>query len=219
MIAMGFCFLPLDVLLAHFLMADRLPGEWRRLIHRAEFFGHTYGVAGIAITVYFVDWARRRRIPRVLACAYGAGLACGIVKLVVQRVRPCEFDFQAGVASTFRGLSVLCAGSLKELLSSAYQSLPSAHTATATALALALGRLYPHARGWFITIAVIVAIGRVDGGAHFASDVWWGAAVGYATAWLLLDSSSWGRWFDRLESQRPSISYNEIPRFQGMKSS
>jgi membrane-associated phospholipid phosphatase len=47
--------------------------------------------------------------------------------------------------------------------------------------------MYPHARRWFFALAILVAANRVEGGAHFASDVCWGAAVGYVLYALALD--------------------------------
>ena len=201
LILAGFLMLPLDVRLSAFCDADGLPGELSRMLHRAEFFGHAYGVLGIAVTVYMVDVAQRRKLGRLLACSLGAGLAVDIIKGLVHRTRPHNFDFELGVAESFRGLSFLNAENWGDLLSSANHSLPSAHTAAAVGLAIALGWMYPHARRWFIMVACMVGASRVDGSAHFASDVFWGAAVGHLVAVTCLGHGRIANWFDAWESK------------------
>jgi undecaprenyl-diphosphatase len=62
----------------------------------------------------------------------------------------------------------------------ATHSFPSGHTATAAAVALVSGR----GRGWLMTAAVLTGTARVLRGAHWASDVVVGAAIGAGTGRL-----------------------------------
>jgi membrane-associated phospholipid phosphatase len=83
-------------------------------------------------------------------------------------------------------------------LGSPNQSFPSAHTATAMGLAIALMVVYPRARWLFCLAPVLVAYQRMDSGAHFLSDVLCGAAVGCIVAAITLRA----RWLDRDYSER-----------------
>ena len=179
-------------------MSDPFPGEIRSLIHKTEFFGHGYGILGIAFTIYLLCETRRRQLPRLLCTALVAGLACDLVKVLFHRVRPVDFSFIEG-ESTFLGLSFLHSSSLSEVFDSSYHSFPSAHTATSVAFAFALGAMFPKAAKWFLTLSVAVAVSRFDGGAHYVSDTCIGGLIGYATACLMLGNTAWSRKFTAFE--------------------
>ncbi|MCA9211706.1 MAG: phosphatase PAP2 family protein [Planctomycetales bacterium] len=182
LVVAGLVSLSFDMPLARACATEEAPRELQAILDRVEVFGHAYGVAVTALTIWFVAPAKRVWLPRFLAASYGAGLMADIGKLTVWRYRPCSYDLSGSVADSFVGSIFTTSGQhLAELVQSSHHSLPSAHTATAVAAAMILGRIYPHARGWFVTLAVLVAANRIEGCAHFASDVCWGAAVGYAT--------------------------------------
>jgi membrane-associated phospholipid phosphatase len=89
-----------------------------------------------------------------------------------------------------------------------FASLPSGHSTTAFAGAVALGALFPRARVALWTYAVIIALSRVVLTAHFPSDVLAGAVVGGCGALLVR------RWFAtrRLAfSLRPDGSIRAMP--------
>jgi undecaprenyl-diphosphatase len=65
-------------------------------------------------------------------------------------------------------------------------SFPSGHTATATAGAIVLSVLEPRLAPLAVVLAAAVAYSRVYVGVHFPLDLLGGAAVGAATALLLL---------------------------------
>ena len=117
------------------------------------------------------------------------------MKLLLARTRPHSFDFHGGVLKTFGDwLPMTAAGSVG-------QSFPSGHTTTAVALAAALVWLYP--RGWWLfpAMAVLVGCHRIQTGAHFTSDVLWGAALGSLIAMLFLKVGLLPQWLDRLEKK------------------
>ncbi len=66
-----------------------------------------------------------------------------------------------------------------------YASLPSGHATDAFAAAMAIGALWPKARPWMWTYAIIIAASRVVLTAHFPSDVLAGAAIGVAGVLLV----------------------------------
>jgi membrane-associated phospholipid phosphatase len=207
--------LPIDVPLSGYLMDGFLPGELRNVFKRAEAFGHAYGLLGIAVTIFFLDGRWKRRVPRLIFHGLAAGLLADVVKLMVWRTRPRFFDPLS--SSSFTGTIFTAKGTdWLQLLDSTQHSFPSAHTAVAVACALTLGRFYPAARGWFVCLAALCAMNRVDGGSHFASDVCWGAALGVAATQYCWQSGRVGRLLDRWErvEDRFSVGENSPPQRQ-----
>jgi len=187
--------LSVDIPLARWCTAGNCPSLLQYLFQVAEPFGHGMGVLLIALTLHQLDPGRRWALPRVLTSSLVAGLAADVLKLLVARTRPYHFSFQGDVWSTFGGwLPLTGAGS-------AGQSFPSAHTATAVGLALALRWLYPNGRWLFPTLAVLVGCQRIESGAHYLSDVLCGAAVGCLVATVCLRPGAVSRLFDALEAR------------------
>ncbi len=122
-------------------------GQGPRYLHDlaaiSELFGRSECVLLVAILIWRLDRGRLWAIPGLAATALLSGLAADGVKMVIARARPHHFDFLGSVWSSFGPWLPL--GSL----GSPNQSFPSAHTATAMGLAIALMVLYPAARGLF----------------------------------------------------------------------
>ena len=165
----------LDISVAKLCWEDEYPREIADVLSNAEPFGHGIGVAFVVITIAVLDPARRRWAPGV--CAAGAiagGLSANIVKLLIGRTRPRNFDLATiDVWQTFQGWFPLGSGG------SALQSFPSAHTATAVGFAVALSAVYPRGRWWFYSLAILVGLHRVEVSAHYPSDVCIGALLGW----------------------------------------
>jgi len=187
--------LPLDFAVGHWAVSGGCPGFFRELLEAAEPFGNGNGILYIALAVLALDWARRRTVPRILATALGAGLAADVVKLMIERTRPCAFAFEATIWDSFVSLVPLISAG------SGGQSFPSAHTATAMGLAAALAWRYPRARAFFYFMAVLVAVQRVTSGAHFLSDAFCGAAVAFVVATFTLHRGQLAARFDRFEAE------------------
>ncbi|WP_258056087.1 phosphatase PAP2 family protein [Streptomyces sp. Ru62] len=64
-------------------------------------------------------------------------------------------------------------------------SFPSGHTAAAVAFTAAVVPSWPLAGALCAVPAALVAVERVQSGAHYPSDVAAGAAVGLVSAWLV----------------------------------
>lgn len=184
----------IDCPLSSWCLADGCPGELARWLKVTEAFGNGVGVVLILLAVHQLDPGRRPMLPRLAAMSLGAGLAANGIKMLIARTRPREFSFDGGVAESFgRWLPMLSEGS-------AGQSFPSAHTATAVGLAIALGWLYPRGRGLFAALALLVALQRIESGYHFASDTIAGAAVGVFIAVACLKNGRLSYGFDRIEN-------------------
>jgi membrane-associated phospholipid phosphatase len=197
----------IDVPVARFCAADRVPGELQRLLTWSEVVAHGLGVAVLAMTVYVLDPVRRKLIPRLLASAFGAGLFAYILKLSLARFRPHHFQLDSvGVFDSFDSfagwLPVLFPIEGHRWMEAAVMSFPSGHSAVAVGFGLGLGRIYPRGRALFVALAVLAAAQRIETGAHFVSDTLAGAACGLVVASLVTNPKYLGAWFDRLEKNR-----------------
>jgi membrane-associated phospholipid phosphatase len=155
-------------------------------------------VLAIMISIYVLDPARRGKLWHLAACFLAAGLTADLIKLQVWRTRPRAYWEEHLSGSTFLG-SIWTSDRLdwSSLLNHTHHSFPSAHTAVAVAVAMSLSRLYPLGRYWFMFLAGLCAMNRIDGGAHFASDVCWGAAVGYLIATVMPSPDRMETWMLR----------------------
>ncbi|MCA9152800.1 MAG: phosphatase PAP2 family protein [Planctomycetales bacterium] len=203
LIVLGLACLPIDLAMSRWFLQGGLPGEIRSIFHRGEVFGHGYGVLAVVITIYLVNPQRRRQVGVAAASFAVAGLTANVLKIQFWRVRPYAGVSIPEVRDTFVGS--FWTGSSRDLVefsNNALRSFPSGHTAGAVAFAYALGRMYPQGRGWFMLLAALCAGNRVDGGAHFLSDVFWGAAVGMlASTWVT--DRMWSRVELRPDSSQP----------------
>jgi membrane-associated phospholipid phosphatase len=178
---------PIDLPMARFCRHGGYPKVIGDILNNAEPFGHAAGVAFIVITVWVLDERGRQWGPLLALTATAGGMTADVAKLLVSRTRPRNFSvLPDSVSETFQGwLPLFSHGS-------AAQSFPSAHTATAVSLAIMLSAAYPRGRWWFATLAVLVGLHRVQSGAHYLSDVFAGAFVGWMVGRLCLAASA--RW-------------------------
>ena len=181
--AFAFCFLdhPLSSFVNSSPWASELNHEFLSVF---GFLGHGVGVLAIGAMIYVLDETNRRKIPRLLVCAFLPGLAAGIVKLFVCRIRPREFDFELDIYKSLLGVFPF------HSLSSNYQSFPSGHTATAFGLLTGLSWLYPKGKSLFLTFAVLVACQRIVSESHYLSDTICGAMLGIIISHICLYASS-----------------------------
>lgn len=191
LLAVGAAALLVDLPVASWCRAHRLPGELGRLINLLEITGHALGVAVGLIAVVTLDRSLRLPLPgrfaagerdfaRMIAATYLGGLLVDVVKLSVERVRPRAANL-AGAGSwlaTF-GDSALA---VDKPHTTDLMSFPSGHSAVAAGFAAALAWRYPHGWPLFAALAAATAVQRVTTSAHYPSDVACGAAVGLIAA-------------------------------------
>ena len=168
--------LAIDMPVAQFSKNVSCPRLVVELLDRAEPFGHFFGAVMALTAVVLLDPAMRGRIGWAIGATLGGGLLANLIKLLVLRSRPRASNLIDGtVWDTFGGW-------FQRDLNSRSQSFPSGHTATAVGLAVVLAAWYPRGRWLFATIAALVGLHRIQHLAHFPSDVFAGAAVGWFVA-------------------------------------
>ena len=191
--AFAFCFL--DHPLGSWVDSTPLKGDLHDFVSVFGSLGHGVGVFAIAAVIYVLDEANRRNILRLLLCAYLPGLAAGMVKLFVCRIRPREFDFGFSIYDTVLGVFPF------HSLSSDFQSFPSGHTATGFGLAVGLSWLYPKGKVLFFAFAVLIALQRILNEAHYLSDTICGATLGIIIAQLCLYKCSRSNFANEIEKK------------------
>lgn len=170
--------LSVDVDMSRHVLKKGAPKLLRDSVQMAEAFGHGVGVFMILGAAFALAPANRRDLPHVAIAAYGAGLAANGIKLLVSRCRPRDYAFLTDtVWDTFGSSAATVHAS-----SSSLQSFPSAHSATAAALAVALIWAFPRGKWPFAIFAALACMQRVVSGAHFLSDAFLGASLGAAFA-------------------------------------
>ena len=173
LIVLGVIALPHDITIAQFFTREKLPRTVEDVLERAETFAHGIGIASIFIVLFTVDFYRRWAFPRVILATISAGIAANCIKLLISRLRPHSADLTAQITETFTGIFPLFS------VGSSHRGCPSAHTTVVFAFAVGLCWLYPRGRYLFFSLAILAALQRITSGAHFFSDVCWGASLGY----------------------------------------
>jgi membrane-associated phospholipid phosphatase len=187
LLAVGAVAFLIDLPVAAWCKAHRIPGELGRLINLLEISGHSLGAAIALIAVVVLDRTLRlpapgrfgpgeRAFARMVAATYLGGLLADVIKVSVERVRPRAADL--ATAASWLGTFGDGALAVEKPHLADLMSFPSGHSAVAAGLAAALAWRYPH--GWvlFALLAAATATQRVVTSAHYPSDVACGAAVG-----------------------------------------
>lgn len=175
--------LAIDVPIAGYAKEGKHPRWLAEFLENVETFGHGIGATLIVIGVLILDVPRRRKALPLFAGSLGAGLMANLLKLIVIRHRPRGLAaFPETVWATFGGW---WSGSKGNDL----QSFPSAHSATAVGLAMMLSAYYPRGRWYFTVLAILVGMQRIQVSAHYPSDVFAGAIIGWCVASLCLLAS------------------------------
>ncbi len=175
-IAAGLCLPFLDYVVGRFCAVDWLPREIVRFLQTAEHFGTPFGQLLVLGPIYCVYRGRFPQAVRILLGAVSAGMAANVMKLMLSRSRPRAFDFDAASSIEFAGFQGWFPLGTNAAI---HQSFPSSHTACAFAFAALMTWAFPNGKWAFLTLATLCGIERIYTHAHFPSDVFIGAAIGW----------------------------------------
>ncbi|MEV2256226.1 phosphatase PAP2 family protein [Streptomyces sp. NPDC050147] len=159
-----------DQSLAKQLAASASPGLHRTLSAVEETAEGTKLWCGAAATMAWLGGWRGRKaaVAGMAAVAVAQLVSNGVCKQLADRPRPPKEWFPHDEAEDRPDSS----------------SFPSGHTAAAVAFTAAVAPAWPLAGALCAVPAAMLAIERVQSGAHYPSDVAAGAAIGLASAWL-----------------------------------
>ena len=106
----------------------------------------------------------------IFCSVLGAGIVVKILKTCIGRARPIFFE------------ALDMTGFYPPSLDWAFNSMPSGHTAVSFAGLVMIGMLAPKYKPLTWTLAIVIGLSRVAIGAHWPSDVLFGAFVGMVMA-------------------------------------
>jgi membrane-associated phospholipid phosphatase len=175
---LGMSAFSVDFPIMQWVQADNIKGDVAKLLQLAEVFAHGAGVACILLVIASVDSRGWRVLPRLAILAFGAGLLANAVKLLIARQRPEFFAAQSSMLEP-SFMAWFWSEQAPAWFNRDYRSFPSGHTATAVGLAVGLTRFYPQGKITFGVLAILAGLQRIEASAHFLSDVFFGAAVGF----------------------------------------
>ncbi len=168
---------------------DQIGGDLRREMEFVQQFGAITSGAIIAWAVWILDPAARRRLVAAAAGCLASALCVFILKIIIGRPRPRLEDpwglvapWQTYTWSRSNTPVTRHAWEFWERGTHDIWSMPSAHTASAFALAGVLALLYPALRPLALTLGCAVAVCRVVLGAHYITDVIIGGVIGWMAA-------------------------------------
>ena len=109
----------------------------------------------------------------VFVAVAASGLVTDLIKVICGRARP-KLLFRDDFYGFVWGAT-----------QADYWSFPSGHATTIAALATALYLLWPRGLPLYVAVALLVAASRVIIGAHYLSDVIFGAVIGIGVTWVV----------------------------------
>lgn len=172
---------PLDGPAIELVRRFNIHGDFRREVEAVQQYGQLTFSLIIAIVIYLLDPANRRRLVDWAIAAAVAALASNAIKFLIARPRP-NFNDPFDIVGPLGFYPIEHGG--KQTLESAWtaghalSSMPSRHATFAVVSSVFLIALYPRLRPIAVFLAVVVCVARVLTQAHYPTDVIAGAAIG-----------------------------------------
>jgi membrane-associated phospholipid phosphatase len=176
-------------------LAGALPGDLSRELQAWQQYGQGFALVVVAITIWLLDPARRRRLLDLgLALLVAQAISTG-GKMLIGRPRPRpDFNDPATFFTPWGEYPIRIDGRPKLVhawdtaagASTDLWSMPSSHTLFAAMLSVFLATLYPRLRWLMLALTLLVGMGRVLFDAHWPSDVVVGAGAGWLVGRLVV---------------------------------
>ncbi len=147
--------------------------DWYRFLRILGFLG-TWAAIGF---VFILHDRNRHRGAAVFLSALTSGALAELAKLIFARERPVEGNQIQEGWYHFRGM-------FSGFADGSNLGLPSSHAAVAFGGCLMLAAFIPNSQRFLILLALGCAITRMLTGAHFATDIYLGAIIGWQVALL-----------------------------------
>ena len=140
-------------------------------------FGNSAAYLVVSLLLFIWFRKKKRLLAKkalfIFASIAISGIIVDILKIIIARPRPKIYFSEHLYKPEFFKLKA------------AFWSMPSGHSATAFALGVGLGLLYPRYKYLFWFLASLVALSRIILTQHFLSDVLIGGMIGAITAIML----------------------------------
>ncbi len=206
LIAAGLCLIPLDGIARTWPRSISVNGDFKRELEMLQQFGDLATTIIAILIVLLLDPAETaikvRRICDWVGAALASGLLAHALKVLIGRPRPLFADPLHATGPVGKYPVELKDGSVALIHSWDYSSgvandlwsMPSSHAMAAACMATVLTALYPRLRWLAVAIVGIVCLARVLLQAHYPSDVFVGAGLG----WWIASAAMTGRWGSRI---------------------
>lgn len=169
--------LPWDLELSYWFRSLKIPGDLNKFIQMSEAFAHFLTIAFVFGCLLWTDVRNRSRLLIGLAFVLLCGAVANAAKAIIPRVRPNAIDLLPIELLPERSLDVWGIPLSGSWLDEHFRSFPSGHAATAMAVAIALTAVYRRGKWFFVSLAVVASVQRVESGSHYFSDVLSGVAI------------------------------------------
>lgn len=172
-------YLYIDQYVARWYHVNLTPTEEMFFLFITQFGDSTFYLIGFAIAGLVLHYYRKHSVWRnrfifLFAAVSVSGIFAVIIKVITGRHRPSELLEKGLYGFDFFHLD------------RALTSFPSGHTATAFALATAIGYLWPRYSATVWIFALSIGISRIAISAHYPSDVLAGALTGVLSVHLIV---------------------------------
>lgn len=173
----------LDIPLLHALYHEPIQHiqdhDWYRLLRIMGYLGTWL----LVCIVYIAHDRHQHRGLAVLFSAGAAGIVAELLKLTIARERPVQDGVIQPGLYHFRGL-------FAGFQDGANLGLPSSHAAVAFGGCLMMAHFLPRARTTLFLLALGCGLTRMLTGAHFATDVFVGALIGWGCSRMMRSFAS-----------------------------
>lgn len=191
-LAIGTIAVPWDFELSLKLRYGSVPGDIKKLVNLSEVAAHFLSLIFIFLLLLRCDPTKRLKIYMCVGFIALAGGFANAFKMLIPRVRPNALDHLPPENYPNHWYELWGTPFTESWFEEGIRSFPSGHSATATAVAIALTYLYPKGKWFFATLAFFACYQRLLTGAHYLSDVMGGISITLVLCYLYLPVFKWG---------------------------